>query len=149
MLQFGVPLNCGGIQGDRWIEVYFWHRYMFPCSQETEPLVGRTLVRSGELIRVAPLYWASCSQFSRRFHRTADRPRTAANILCQRRGRTAPPRLPHGPARHPHDAPVNRGEPTRLPPGHRSYGRLAIKLFQFIRAPHGRRRICDHTRRRN
>ena len=49
-------------------------------------------------------------------------------------------RHPHGTrmapaARHPHDAPVNRGEPARLPPGDRSYGRLTIKLFQFLKGP--------------
>ena len=46
-------------------------------------------------------------------------------------------RHPHStrmaPARHPHNAPVNRGEPARLPPGDRSYGRLTIKLFQFLK----------------
>ena len=53
--------------------------------------------------------------------------------------RTAPARHPHGtrtsPARHPHDAPVNRGSPHDCRPatGDQSYGRLTIKLFQFLK----------------
>ena len=66
-----------------------------------------------------------------------------------------PDRAPAGHLQGAIGTPAHRTEPVRLPVGARPapcrhpYRRLAFHSTNFLRAPQGRRRICDHTCRRN
>ena len=83
------------------------------------------------LVVRAPWCWASCSQFSRRFHETVGL-QTDRELLgtFYTRGEDA---------RRPHSSPTTHlltvGSPYDCCPAtsHRSYGRLTIKLFQFLK----------------